>query len=214
MKVNDQKVIPWNPFAIDEEQTVELSEHQFELEGASGVAAVRLRRTVLPPRDRFSSPDAFERMSGPLKWNRQQGFYVYRENRMIQSGGWCGLRTPDEHTKLARLALFFPSQLDELFQVNVAKMRVVIPTQLRKQLEEPVHELCQRADAAYRAESPLHALERPKDVAIQRAGVTPRSVALALSVAASEVGEFKAFERIMGRVRRTDPSLAREMGWG
>ena len=30
-------------------------------------------------------------MSGPLKWNRQQGLYIYRANRLVQHGGWNGL---------------------------------------------------------------------------------------------------------------------------
>ena len=63
------------------------------------------------PRQRKSSPvfRPFERMSGPEKWNRQQGFYIYRADRMIQSGGWSRMRTADEHTKLAGAAIdFYP----------------------------------------------------------------------------------------------------------
>ncbi len=66
-------------------------------------------------------------MSGPLKWNRQQGLYIYRADRLIQHGGWCGIRAADEHTKLARASLDFQTDLDLLFQINVAKMRALIP---------------------------------------------------------------------------------------
>ena len=89
-------------------------------------------------------------MSGPLKWNRQQGLYIYRANRLVQHGGWSGIRGIDEHTKLARAAIDFDTDLDEAFQINVAKMRVALPPTLRQMLERPIHELCVRADDAYR----------------------------------------------------------------
>ena len=72
--------------------------------------------------------------AGPKKWNRQQGFYIYRGDRLIQSGGWNRLRTMDEHSKLARIAIDVPPELEELFQINVAKMRVVMPEEARPQL--------------------------------------------------------------------------------
>ena len=53
---------------------------------------------------------------------------------MIQSGGWNRLRTTDEHSKLARIAVDIPPALEDLFQINVAKMRVSLPEELRPQL--------------------------------------------------------------------------------
>ena len=92
----------------------------------------------------------FERLSGPAKWNRQQGFYVYRVDRLIQSGGWCGLRAIDEHTKLARAAIDFMPELDELFRINVAKMRVSLPPEIKPLIEPHATDLCHRAQEMYR----------------------------------------------------------------
>jgi hypothetical protein len=100
VSVNGAKVAPWNPFAPGEDR-LQLPPKRFELEVAGHVGQVWLHPFVLPPRSRFSTPAEFERLSGPLKWNRQQGLYIYRADRLIQSGGWCGLRAADEHTKLA-----------------------------------------------------------------------------------------------------------------
>ena len=86
---------------------------------------------ILPTKGEFSSSDAFKRASGPANWNQQQGFYIYRADRMIQSGGWCGIRTRDEHTKLSRIELNFSPILDNAFKINVAKMRVQLPAQLK-----------------------------------------------------------------------------------
>ena len=114
---------------------------------------VRLQRFVLPPRDEFSSHEEFERYSGPLNWNRQQGIYIYRADRLVQWGGWNGIRGIDEHTKLARASLEFDTDLDSVFNINVAKMRVTLPPQIRQMLERPINELCAYADDRYRKAS-------------------------------------------------------------
>ncbi len=68
---------------------------------------------------------------------------------MVQSGGWCKLRTPDEHTKLARVALSFSPKLDEAFKVNVAKMSVQLPTQIRDNVQSVVATLARLARERY-----------------------------------------------------------------
>ena len=108
---------------------------------------------MLPARDEFSSHEEFERYSGPLNWNRQQGIYIYRADRLVQWGGWNGIRGIDEHTKLARAALDFDTDLDSVFNINVAKMRVTLPPQIRQMLERPINELCSYADDRYRKAS-------------------------------------------------------------
>jgi hypothetical protein len=134
--INGNPVQPWDPFCRKELNTQRLSPVTLKIqqEGVSGT--VEVEPFVLPHQEQFSSLSAFVRASGPMKWNRQQGFYIYRANRMIQSGGWSSLRTIDEHTKLARVALSFSPNLDEAFKINVAKMRVQLPAQLREAIQE------------------------------------------------------------------------------
>src|SRR3989338_8086844 len=74
--LNFNKIEPWDPFARGE-----------------------------PKKEECSSQNSFRRTSGPANWNQQQGFYIYRADRLIQSGGWCGIRTSDEHTKLSRIEI-------------------------------------------------------------------------------------------------------------
>ena len=68
---------------------------------------------------------------------------------MIQSGGWCRLRTFDEHTKLARFAINFSSKLDNAFKIDVSKMYVLLPAQIRKDVEEKIQPLISRAREIY-----------------------------------------------------------------
>jgi hypothetical protein len=220
--VNGAKVSPWNPFAPDEPATLELPRQEFEVEARRTVGTVRLVRFVLPSHDHFRDPEGFERLSGPLKWNRQQGIYVYRAGRLVQWGGWAGIRAIDEHTKLARAALDFDTDLDELFNINVSKMRVSVPSQLRQMLEQPINELCIRADAAYRGtgrpgtstRSGRRSGDEPSAGAGQDApAATALSEAgLALRAAAMHAGEYQAFGRIVSALRANASDIAAVLG--
>ncbi|MBU0727617.1 hypothetical protein KKA95_02940 [Patescibacteria group bacterium] len=92
---------------------------------------------------------AFKNSAGPANWNQQQGFYIYRSNRMIQSGGWCGLRTNDEHTKLCRIELSFSPKFDSAFKINVAKMTVQLPAQIRELINDTISPLIKLAREYY-----------------------------------------------------------------
>ena len=134
--VNDNEVKPWDPFCRTEGKTKKLQAITIpvEYEGISG--EVHFEPFVLPHQADFSSPEAFHHAGGPANWNQQQGFYIYRAGRMIQSGGWSNLRAPDEHTKLARVAVSLSPSLDEAFKINVAKMRVQLPTSIRDSVRD------------------------------------------------------------------------------
>lgn len=149
--LNGNKVAPWDPFARSEANTQKLEQVVLRVEQEKGKSDVVLEPYVLPAQARFSNPDAFNRASGPNKWNRQQGFYIYRADRMIQSGGWSNLRTLDEHNKLARIALYFSPKLDEEFKINVPKMRVVLPATIRDDVLRAIGPVVKLANAAYRA---------------------------------------------------------------
>jgi hypothetical protein len=148
--VNDERVIPWDPYSRGEKHTQVLQPIQIPLEFNGGIYSVRVQPHILPPQSLYSSNKAHLQASGPGRWNKQQGLYIYRSNRIIQAGGWSGLRTSDEHTKLVRIAVFLPSQLDELFQVNVAKKHLTLPRELRAALLKEIQPIIQRAQEVYR----------------------------------------------------------------
>ena len=217
--VNGDKVEPWNPFAPTEATTNELPLQRFELAVGDVSGAVTLRRFMLPARDEFSSAEEFERYSGPLNWNRQQGIYIYRAGRLVQWSGWNGIRGIDEHTKLARASLEFDTDLDSVFNINVAKMRVTLPPQLRQMLERPINELCGHADARYRNASRHVRTEeqaRPEEPGNRSAvdsPAPPRSdIGLALRAAAMQAGEYEAFRKIVAVLAKQAPGIVTLLG--
>src|SRR5664280_2707854 len=152
--LNGNEIKPWDPFFRDEPKTKRLHPVTIQVrhEGISG--DVILEPFVLPNQDAFSSPEAFRAASGPANWNQQQGFYIYRAGRMIQSGGWSNLHAPDEHMKLARVGVSFSPALDEAFKINVAKMRVQMPEQIRDDVRDAVAPVRKLAREAYDRKQP------------------------------------------------------------
>lgn len=148
--VNGSAIEAWDPFCRSELSTVALPEHDYRVASENGLGIVHLRPFVLPDKADFSDVSAWQRASGPLKWNRQQGLYIYRAGRLIQWGGWSRIRTVDEHTKLARVALDFSPNLDSAFGINISKAIVKLPQDLRDEIEPAVSQVARIASERYR----------------------------------------------------------------
>ncbi|WP_448638643.1 ATP-binding protein [Geodermatophilus sp. URMC 63] len=212
ISVNGEKLKAWDPYAVDEEATRRAGRQTFEVSVGDAVGAVRLESYILPARQDFSSPTRFEELSGPLNWNRQQGLYIYRADRLVQWGGWAGIRGIDEHLKLARASLDFDTELDSLFQINVAKMRVSIPSQLRQLLERPLNDLCIQANQVYRDRTTRILRAERGGVDSDRPTVTPMA-GLALKSAAIQAGEYPAFRKVIDHLSVLDQDVWRALGF-
>jgi hypothetical protein len=226
--INGTPVEPWDPFVREEKATESFDPVEFEIHGQNGKGIVRYHAYILPNQANFSNPRAFQRAGGPNRWNSQQGFYIYRADRMIQSGGWSRMRTPDEHTKLARAALDFYPDLDSEFQINVAKVRVTLPAELKDDLKEPVERLAKRAQLIYRQKETsgaktsgtsngtgrsAYARSGSGSTSATSSSGRTSSYADVLEAAAAVAGEKPALRRIVKSLKSESPEVARELGW-
>lgn len=168
--VNGNTVTPWDPFCRNEPKTMRLQPVKLKVEHEGVKGEVTLEPFILPPQHAFSSKPAADDAAGPLSWNQQQGFYIYRADRMIQSGGWSNLRAPDEHTKLARVAVRFSPELDEAFKINVAKMRVQLPSSIREDVRTAIAPVIKLAREVYDRKAPV---ARPSASAPTSPGPSP-----------------------------------------
>ncbi|CAN5858003.1 ATP-binding protein [soil metagenome] len=134
--VNGNKLRPWDPFLVAHKASQTTPEESIALSGYS--EPVRVRGYVLPHKDRLGEEEHV-RASGPAGWNAQQGFYLYRNERLIVPGSWLGLGpgrgwTQEEHYKLARIRLDVPNAMDTLWQLDVKKSSAHPPPSIAKQL--------------------------------------------------------------------------------
>jgi hypothetical protein len=75
---------------------------------------------------------------GGGKIAERQGLYFYRNDRVIQAGGWNGWRQNDSepHTSLARAAIDLPPELDARFRLDVKKSRLDVPPEFIAALDD------------------------------------------------------------------------------
>jgi len=68
-----------------------------------------------------------------------QGFYIYREGRLIWHDGWPH-RIYKKESKITRLRveLHFNHELDDVFSIDFRKSRVIIPADIREELKRLV----------------------------------------------------------------------------
>ena len=69
---------------------------------------------------------------------RHQGFYVYRNKRLITYGTWFRLLRQEELTKLARVQVDIPNTLDHLWALDVKKSTAFPPEAIRAGLHRVV----------------------------------------------------------------------------
>lgn len=66
--------------------------------------------------------------------NARQGFYFYRNNRLIQGGGWNGMREAEPHSSLARLEVDMAPDFDLEVSLDVKKVEIQLPQTLANAL--------------------------------------------------------------------------------
>ncbi len=206
LSTNGAVILPWDPYARAERHTRALAPQSIAVPSDAGQIHVRVRPYILPPQERFSSAAAHARAAGPQRWNRQQGFYVYRSDRLIQAGGWNRLRTLDEHTKLARVAIDLPPGADEVFRVNVAKMRVTIPGPLRQPLMAIATGVAGEAGARYR-----RCPGRVRHAAGQKAEPTGAGPAMVSTLTPAERDVLQAVLQVARDEFRDEPDALRRL---
>lgn len=133
--LNGQPIRPWDPFLAGHPSKA-LESPEYRILHTTGVTA---QCHVLPHRDMLK-PSEQESAAGPAGWTQQEGFYVYRNRRMLLGGGWLGLGDGgkpwprDEAHRLARIRLDIPNSADADWKINVLKSTASPPVRLRSQL--------------------------------------------------------------------------------
>jgi hypothetical protein len=130
--INDRSIAPWDPF---------MSGHPAKpwnspvARSSADSVTVSVECHVLPHKDKLSA-DEFECAAGPEGWNAQQGFYVYRNERLLVAGGWLGLGlgrawNREEPYRLARIRLDIPNTADAAWKIDIRKSIARPPVSLR-----------------------------------------------------------------------------------
>ena len=123
IRINSVPVRPWDPFGIAVTKAP-IAEKTLEVEiDDNRRASFTVRAFVLPRKDEYTDADLGReaRLS-----NDMQGIYVYRENRLIHGPDWLDMFRQEPHLTLCRVELSFDHNLDDAFQVDIKKSRILL----------------------------------------------------------------------------------------
>lgn len=142
--VNGNEIEAWDPFL--ERQSEVLTEEPLRIFARS----LQVRPFLLPHKSQLSDDD-HKRAAGPKGWNAHQGFYVYRNERLLVAGTWLGLGfKQEEHYKLARIQIDIPNSMDQEWQLDVRKAHATPPGALWDDLKRIAKVTRSRASQVYR----------------------------------------------------------------
>ena len=104
--------------------------------------SLSVRPCILPRVEDLTSDREREEATGPLGWEAHQGFFVYRNDRLLQAGGWLGLFRPSPAYNRVRLRLDLTTSTDDAWQVDVLKCRATAPAGVRPFLRTLAERTC------------------------------------------------------------------------
>lgn len=79
-------------------------------------------------------------LGNPKSIYDEQGFYLYRNKRLISWGNWMRMGVRSELNKLARIQVDIPSSLDEVWTLDVKKSSAKIPDLIKNQIKASVED--------------------------------------------------------------------------
>lgn len=146
MFLNGRKLEPFDPFHSRHPATTFGPEESFRL----GDGEIRIQAATLPHHKKVTAEE-WSRYAGREGYIKNQGFYLYREKRLIIHGTWFNLARQTELTKLARVRIDMPNGMDADWKVDVKKASAQPPPPVRDRLRRIIETIGAGSKRAYTA---------------------------------------------------------------
>ena len=105
---------------------------------------ILVRPYILPHISKLTS-DEIKMLGGKDGLRKQQGFYVYRNKRLLVWGTWFRMMRQGDLSKLARIRVDIPNTLDDLWTLDIKKSSALPPAEVRKNLEIIINQIAERS---------------------------------------------------------------------
>ena len=129
---NSGKVEGWDPYCIKYGSFNPVDSEKLSISGTS----INITPWVLPHKSKYPLTEDFNYAGGPYGWNAHQGFYLYREKRLIIYGSWLNLGyKKEDHYKLCRISIDMDNSIDQLWKIDVKKSSAEVPDSLKRNLK-------------------------------------------------------------------------------
>ncbi len=141
--INNDPVIPVDPFLEDHPKTDTKKSSDLTLNGE----IIKVQPYILPHQSDLSAED-IEKIGGIESLRGGQGFYIYRNDRLIIHGTWFRLASANissELLKYGRIKVDIPNALDDVWDIDIKKQNATIPKQILNNLKKAVSDVNSRS---------------------------------------------------------------------
>ena len=175
IRLNDLAIVGWSPFEIPDGNVSKFYEdNSFEIGGQS----ITVKSFLIPNMSKMNKQQfAYARNHEELRLADFEGFYIYRNNRLIVSGGWLGLEGlgVSEKYNYARIGVWFDASVetDKYFKINFLKDSVNIPDTLSAYLTKVAKTARKKSATSYdssKMQRPYKRRDKSKDVQVWDTG--------------------------------------------
>ena len=148
--LNGSKLTGYDPFLSDHPATQCFHSEFIELQN---LGDIKVTPYVLP---HFSKLDhrTIQNIEGIEGLVRNQGFYVYRNNRLIIHGTWFGIFKYGELSDLVRVKVEIPNSMDHIWQISIDKKDAKLPQNLKFRLKKLLASIHAKSKRVHKRRSP------------------------------------------------------------
>lgn len=139
ISINGDDVLPTDPY-IKNKSTRPMDDEVLIIHGE----IITVRPYILPHRSRMTAEE-IKLLGGEDGLRKQQGFYIYRNKRLLKWGTWFRMMRQGELSKLARIQVDIPNSLDNLWTLDIKKSSALPPAEVRKNLEVIIAQIAEKS---------------------------------------------------------------------
>lgn len=139
LSINGEKIKGIDPF-LTEKSVQAMDDETLVIQGNK----ILVRPYILPHISKLTS-DEIKMLGGKDGLRKQQGFYVYRNKRLLVWGTWFRMMRQGDLSKLARIRVDIPNTLDDLWTLDIKKSSALPPAEVRKNLEIIINQIAERS---------------------------------------------------------------------
>ena len=135
--INKYQIIGYDPF-LENHKKVDIKPINNLGDG------ITMQACILPHQSDLTNED-IETLGGMESLKDNQGFYVYRNDRLIIFGTWFKMSSRDldlELFKYGRIKVDIPNTLDDMWEIDIKKQNAIVPRRIINLLKKTVTTVC------------------------------------------------------------------------
>lgn len=144
-RVNEVVLKSRDPFLTDNSYTIPKVSESIPYHGKT----IQIKGYILPHINQLT-PEEIESLGGKGRMQSLQGFYIYRNKRLILAGGtWFKMSGKKQLQNLARVLIDIPNDMDVEWSVDVKKSSMHMPEDFKNKLKPVLKDVLETSTRVY-----------------------------------------------------------------